>query len=264
MSEYLHVEKPFLDQLGALSWKVIDQGQGFIPSNPSKSLRTGFREWILPEVFRDAIRSINLTPGGKPWLTDRQLDDLRDQILRQPHLTLLEANEAVQSLFFKAQVDVNEVTGESDPVVQLIDFARPDRNQFHAINQFRVDTPGCIKNFIIPDIVLFINGMPLVVVEAKIGDPNTANPMTPPMCSFCATAMAVPRPSRPDSVRASRAFFIQTFCLSAPAARRPSLAPSPPGTSISLPGKTSGPRATRTTRRPLASNASRRTSSRAF
>ena len=177
MSEYLHVEKPFLDQLSALGWKVIDQGQGFIPSDPSESLRSGFREWILPEVFRDAIRSINLTPDGKPWLTDRQVDDLRDQILRQPHLTLLEANESVQNLFLKAQVDINEVTGESDPVVQLIDFAHPERNRFHAINQFRVNTPGCVKSFIIPDIVLFVNGMPLVVIEAKIGDPNTANPM---------------------------------------------------------------------------------------
>jgi hypothetical protein len=32
MSEYLHVEKPFLDQLVTLGWTVIDQGQGFIPS----------------------------------------------------------------------------------------------------------------------------------------------------------------------------------------------------------------------------------------
>ena len=35
MSEYFHVEKPFLDQLAALGWKVIDQGQGFIPSDPA-------------------------------------------------------------------------------------------------------------------------------------------------------------------------------------------------------------------------------------
>lgn len=176
MSEYLHVEKPFLGQLADLGWKVVDQGQG-IPSDPAKSLRTGFREWFLPEVFRDAVRSINLTPEGKPWLTDRQLDDLRDQILRQPNRTLLEANEAIQALFLKAQVDVNEGTGEIDPVVKLIDFTHPERNQFHAINQFRVDTPGCVKNCIIPDIVLFVNGIPLVVVEAKIGDANTANPL---------------------------------------------------------------------------------------
>ncbi len=177
MSEYLYVEKPFLDQLKVLGWEVIDQGQGIIPSEPAVSLRSGFRECILPEVFRSAVRSINRTEDGTQWLTDKQLDDLRDQILRQPHHRLLEANEAVQGLFFKAQVDVNEVTGESDPVVSLIDFVHPERNQFHAINQFRVDTPGCVKAFIIPDIVLFVNGMPLVVVEAKIADQNMANPM---------------------------------------------------------------------------------------
>lgn len=177
MSEYLHVEKPFLDQLAALGWTVIDQGQGFIPSDPTASLRDTFREWLLPEVFREAVHAINRTVDGTPWLTDRQLDDLSAQILRQPNRTLLEANEAVQALFLKAQVDHNELTGESDPVVQLIDFAHPERNQFHAINQFRIDTPGCVKNCIIPDIVLFVNGIPLVVIEAKIGDATTANPM---------------------------------------------------------------------------------------
>ena len=177
MSEYLHVEKPFLDQLATLGWAVIDQGHGFIPSDPAASLRGSFREWLLPEVFREAVRAINVTFDGTPWLTDRQLDDLRSQILRQPNRTLLEANEAIHALFLKAQVDRNELTGESDPVVQLIDFAHPERNRFHAINQFRIDTPGCVKSSIIPDIVLFVNGIPLVVIEAKIGDANTANPM---------------------------------------------------------------------------------------
>ncbi len=171
MSEYLHVEKPFLDQLAALGWTIVDQGNGMIPSNPAASLRENFREWLLPEVFRESVRALN------PWLTDRQLEDLRSQILRQPNRTLLESNEAIQALLFKAQVDVNETTGEADPVVKLIDFEHPERNTFHAINQFRLDTPGCVKKFIIPDIVLFVNGIPLIVVEAKIGDTNTANPM---------------------------------------------------------------------------------------
>jgi type I restriction enzyme R subunit len=177
MSEYLHVEKPFLDQLAALGWQVIDQGVSIIPSNPAPSLRNSFREWLLPEVFRNAVRAINTTGDGRPWLTDRQLDELRDQILRQPNRTLLEANEAIQSLLFKTQVDANELTGEQDPVVKLIDFANPDNNQFHAINQFRIDTPGCVKQFIIPDIVLFVNGIPMAVVECKQGSPTCANPM---------------------------------------------------------------------------------------
>ena len=178
MSEYFHVEKPFLDQLATLRWTVIDQGHSLIPSDPAKSLRSTFREWILPDVFRKSVRAINLTPAGCEWLTERQLDDLRDQLSAppQPHTARSQRGSAGAALF-KAQVDLNEVTGEADPIVQLIDFAHPERNVFHAINQFRVDTPGCVKAFIIPDIVLFVNGVPLVVIEAKIGDANTANPM---------------------------------------------------------------------------------------
>lgn len=177
MSEYSEVEKPFLNQLESLGWTVIDQGCRIIPTDPAKSLRTSFREWLLPEVFRDAVRGINRTDNDEEWLTDKQLDDLRDQLLRQPNRTLLEASEAIQALLFKAQVDVNELTGEQDPVVNLIDFARPNNNRFHAINQFRVNTPGCVKEFIIPDIVLLVNGIPLAIVECKVAGANCANPM---------------------------------------------------------------------------------------
>jgi hypothetical protein len=58
MSEYHHVEKPFLDQLATLGWTVIDQGHGFIPSDPAAILRETFREWLLPEVFRDSARRL--------------------------------------------------------------------------------------------------------------------------------------------------------------------------------------------------------------
>ncbi len=106
MSEYLHVEKPFLAQLSSLGWTVIDQGQG-VPGDPAASLRSNFREWLLPEVFRLSISAINRMEDGREWLTPRQLDDLRDQLLRHPNRSLLEANESVQALLLKAQVDVN-------------------------------------------------------------------------------------------------------------------------------------------------------------
>jgi type I restriction enzyme, R subunit len=176
MSEYTEIEQPFLEQLTSLGWTSIDQGPD-IPQNPSKSLRQTFRQWLLPDVFCIAVAALNTTATGQPWLTPKQLQDLQDQILRQPNRTLLEANEAIQKLLFKAQVDINEITGEQDPVVKLIDFANPKNNQFHAINQFRIDTPGCAKQFIIPDIVLFVNGIPLAVAECKKGSSNCANPM---------------------------------------------------------------------------------------
>lgn len=176
MSEYTDVERPFLQRLASLGWEVIDQGQK-IPSDPAHSERQSFRQWLLPEVFSKSVSHLNKGADGNTWLTAHQLHDLQDQILRQPNRTLLEANEAVQGLLFKAQVDVNEATGEQDPVVRLIDFANPENNHFLAINQFRIDTPGCVKQFIVPDIVLFVNGIPLIVVECKKGGPTCANPM---------------------------------------------------------------------------------------
>ena len=116
------------------------------------------------------MRAINHTGDGQPWLTDRQLDDLKTQLLRQPKRTLLEANEAVRALLIKVQVDVNELTGESDPVVRLIDFHTPENNQFHAVNQFRIDTPGYVRGCIIPDIVLFVNGKPCPMRYGPEGD----------------------------------------------------------------------------------------------
>jgi type I restriction enzyme R subunit len=85
---------------------------------------------LLPEVFDSAVRAINRTDDGREWLTDRQLEDLRSQLLRHPNRTLLEANEAVQAMLFKAQTDSNELTGEADPVVRLIDFHNPLTTSF--------------------------------------------------------------------------------------------------------------------------------------
>ena len=133
MSERNFVEKPFLDQLAALGWQVIDQGVG-IPTDPTVSLRTSFRQVLLEGVFRDIMQALNRTEDGQPWLTDKQIGDLIGEIVDRPAKSLVEANEAVLRLLFRAQVDVNAVTGEQYPNVKLIDFEHPERNHFLAIN----------------------------------------------------------------------------------------------------------------------------------
>ncbi|MBP7409584.1 MAG: type I restriction endonuclease subunit R, partial [Flavobacteriales bacterium] len=80
-------------------------------------------------------------------------------------------------LLYKCTADKNELTGEEFPVVKLIDFQNWDKNRFTAINQFRIDTPGRVKEHIRPDLVLFVNGLPLVVVEAKDANAYTSDPM---------------------------------------------------------------------------------------
>lgn len=64
MSEYLHVEKPFLDQFAALRWQVVDQGQRIIPVDPVKSLRTSFRKWLIQKEMKEIGSSLVMCIKG--------------------------------------------------------------------------------------------------------------------------------------------------------------------------------------------------------
>lgn len=176
MAEYINVEKPFLNKLRQLGWQVIDQGIG-IPQDPAKSLRENFKQVVLPQVFKDSIRAINKTSDGKEWLKEKQLNNIFEEIQSSSDKTLHEANKAIHRLLIKGTtVNKNELTGEVNPTVRLVDFRNYENNSFIAINQFRLITPGASRSGIIPDIVLFLNGMPLVVIEAK--DFDVAEPLS--------------------------------------------------------------------------------------
>ena len=175
MAEYTNVEKPFLEKLKQIGWDVIDQGSFGIPKDPSISLRSSFKEVTLKQTFKDAIKNIN------PWLTEKQLEDVYTIITssEKSGLSLLEANKEVFDRLIgttKTTVSHNEETGEDDALVKIIDFENWGANSFIAINQFRVVTPGGPREGIIPDIVLFVNGLPFCVVECK--DVDVAEPLS--------------------------------------------------------------------------------------
>jgi len=180
VSEYQFVEKPLLAQLKSLGWKVLDLGEG-IPQDPATSLRDDFRETVIKALFIKAVYQLNLVTEGKhkgqPWLTDEQLHSIYDDFTCLGSDKLLAANQQFLAWLTDYQVDKNHVTGENNPRVRIIDFKDWQANSLYAINQFRVDTPGSSKKQIRPDIVLFVNGLPLVVIECKIPDANSANPI---------------------------------------------------------------------------------------
>lgn len=166
MPEYLNVEKPFLKKLHQIGWEpVIDLGEG-IPQDPQPSKRQSFKDVVLSDIFKESIRKINVTDDGKEWLTPTQIDQLLRELTSVTGLSLHEANKQIHYSFLKGSVKENSITGRNTPV-KFIDFKNPLNNSFVAINQFRLDTPGTTKNHIRPDIVLFVNGLPLVVIECK-------------------------------------------------------------------------------------------------
>jgi type I restriction enzyme, R subunit len=179
--EYSFVEEPFLNQLQTLGWDIINHGSGIIPFDPKVSLRDNFREIVIKSEFKKYVKSINKTEDGQEWLTDKQLEDLYRDITKVNFKSLLEANKALSEIIIheKPRVDKNYITGEENVAVKLIDFDFDtiENNHFLAINQFRIDTVGTAKKYIIPDIVLFVNGIPLVVVECKYPQSFAADAM---------------------------------------------------------------------------------------
>jgi len=170
MSEYSNVERPFLQKLKETHWDIIDQGTG-IPQDPVASLRSSFNEVALKGEFIEFVGKIN------PWATQEQLLYCYDRILIHSG-KLIEANKAVFQMLRKGITlpGKNELTGEENPTMKIVDLEHYENNHFLAINQFRVDTPTMAKKFIIPDIVCFVNGLPWVVIECK--DLDVAEPLS--------------------------------------------------------------------------------------
>ncbi len=158
LDEYSHVEKPFLEQLAGLGWDILELK---MQQQPEQSFRTSFSEVVLKPKLREALIKIN------PFLNDSQLDEMERKITTFHKNSLLENNQEVLNyLLENTTVAKNEQTGELSPTVRFIDFDNLENNSFTAISQFKVVVTGT-DHHIIPDMVLFVNGLPLVVIEAK-------------------------------------------------------------------------------------------------
>lgn len=167
------VEAPFLAQLAGLRWHpTVGTTQ-----NPAATHRTSFREVFLESELRTSLRDLNPGPDGKPWLDDARIDQAIAALQRIGTSKLLEANQkATQKLLSGHTVDgLPDWDGGRDQLIRYIDWDNPSKNTFRAVSQFRVDLPGGqVGDHIVPDIVLFINGIPVVVVECK--SPNHSDP----------------------------------------------------------------------------------------
>lgn len=165
LSELSQVEESFLRQLEGLGWRVL-RGNKY---DPGSTLRESFHEVIIESELRAGLRRIN------PWLEDDQVDELVRRIQAPQSTQLLKANQEILGLLLEgAAVSENRQTREISPTIRYIDFNYLANNHFLAVSQFKVNIPGTEKH-IIPDIVLFVNGLPLGVVECK--SPAIADPL---------------------------------------------------------------------------------------
>ena len=79
LDERNHVEKPLLDQLAGLGWRVIDLTD--IKQTPADTPRESFTDVVMPPVLRERLKVIN------PWLEDDQVEEGVKQLAGEKRVT---------------------------------------------------------------------------------------------------------------------------------------------------------------------------------
>ncbi|MDD4353488.1 MAG: type I restriction endonuclease subunit R [Candidatus Nanoarchaeia archaeon] len=146
------IEEFVIELLQNQSWQ-------YLSPEDQENERAELYEVILKKRFKDAIDRIN------PNATDEMKVQALGQILNFPSQNLIDNNEYFHRLLTEGiEVEVMAEDGIKGDKIYLVDFDNIDNNDFVACNQFTIIENNITKR---PDIILFINGLPLVIIELK-------------------------------------------------------------------------------------------------
>ena len=170
--EWERVERPLLEHLSQLGWETLVWGE---QQEADAVGRDSERDVLLEQRLGSALGRINPGPEGEPWLDEDRVKSAIAELRTAPGGTaLLEANQRSTELLLGGFA-VPGLDGDREQIVNYICWDDWSANDFLAVSQFRVATPGSRPN-IRPDVTLFVNGIPLVVIEAK--PPGTESGIT--------------------------------------------------------------------------------------
>lgn len=151
------VEQAALNILQEIGYQILF-GPDIAPDGPAP-MRELYSDVIISEHLRNAIYRLN------PDIPPTAKEEAIKKVLRAESPDLLTNNQRFHRLITDG-VDV-EFRKEGQVIydkVWLLDFQNPENNEFTAVNQFTIVENGENRR---PDIILFINGLPVVVVELK-------------------------------------------------------------------------------------------------
>jgi type I restriction enzyme, R subunit len=139
--------------------EVEARGYTYLSPDEQEAERPDLREVVLAGRLRAAVEKLN------PNVSADAREDAVKQVLNLDHQHLLGSNEAFQKMLTDGVgVLVQTEDGQRGEVVRLIDFENPRNNDLVVANQFTVPFEHSSKR---PDVVIIVNGLPLVVIELK-------------------------------------------------------------------------------------------------
>ncbi|HAW5596714.1 type I restriction endonuclease subunit R [Escherichia coli] len=154
---------------------LTNLGWSFLSPERALAARGGKAdEVVLRQVLRSELQKRTFTFAGKSYpLSEKAIDNLIAEVC-SPALNegLLTANERLYNhLLYGISVTEFVEGKKASPTVALVDWQNPANNSFVFTEEFTVTRSGGVESRR-PDIVCFVNGIPLVVIEAKRPDGN--------------------------------------------------------------------------------------------
>lgn len=151
-----HIEQAVLETLKEIKWQVL-HGPDIGPDGTNER---DYHDTVLNSRLQSALQRLN------PHVPTPSLDEAFKRLVRVQQPTMLANNQAFHELLVNGvPVEYRGPDGEiKNDRAKVIDFEIPANNEFVAVNQLTVLQGDYHRR---PDLVLFVNGLPLVLIELK-------------------------------------------------------------------------------------------------
>ena len=146
MNEYQQSELPAIELFRKLGYEYFDA-------------KSEMYEVVLVDRLTSSLQKLN------PWLSENNLQKTVREVLALKGSSLIEINAELHKLITRADALSLKPTPEDKPQpVRFIDYENEDNNEFLVVNQMKFKGERANS---VPDLVVFVNGLPLAVIEAK-------------------------------------------------------------------------------------------------
>lgn len=152
------IEESIISLLQNKDYELIDENDSWISNR-------NFDEFINKDLLLDCLKRINNEKN------DEILNEAIKTIMRLDNPSLFERNFA----FHKYLIDGITIESKDhivNPLIKFIDFNNPQNNVFQVCHQIKFKENKSIR---IPDVIIYINGIPMIVMELKTFDEDATN-----------------------------------------------------------------------------------------
>lgn len=164
--EYNDSQKPALDLLQKMGWQFLSSEQVF------EARGDMYTNVILDDILAQQLSKINTFDykGASYKFSTGSIQGAINALKNVPNEGLVQTNERVYDLMTLGKSFNETVQGDRKAyTVNYIDWKNPENNVFHVTEEFEVEGGKGKRR---PDLVLFVNGIPFVVIENKRRDKN--------------------------------------------------------------------------------------------